>query len=82
MKGIPACQRFGKPVYGAKTGFGPFHVGDPVEKLAILGIEKSQDANGEVTTGTEEFRFRFTYGDGKITTMSYCYRDRGFMDAS
>ena len=58
---------------GAKAGFGPIHIGDPVEKLGIFGIEKPQPSAGEVTMGTNIYRYRFTYKDGKIDTMSYCF---------
>ncbi len=56
---------------GTKAGFGPIHIGDPVEKLGIFGIEKPESASGEVSMGTNVYRYRFTYKDGKIDTMSY-----------
>ena len=66
---------------GAKTGFGPIHIGDPVKKLTLIGVEVPQEPTGEIIAGNEEYRYRFTFDDGKISTMSYCYRDKGFIDA-
>ncbi len=67
---------------GAKVGFGPIHVGDPVEKLGIFGIEKPEPSSGEVTMGTKIYRYRFTYKHGKIDTMSYRYGVGGDFFAS
>lgn len=67
---------------GAKVGFGPIHIGDPVEKLGIFGIEKPALSSGEVSMGTKIYRYRFTYKDGKIDSMSYRYGvDRDFLPA-
>ncbi len=62
---------------GAKAGFGPIHIGDRVEKLGIFGIEKPQLPSGEVTMGTNIYRYRFTYKDGKIDSMSYRFGVNG-----
>ena len=58
---------------GAKASFGPIHIGDPVEKLGIFGIEKPQSSSGEVSMADRIYRYRFTYKNGKIDSMSYRY---------
>lgn len=58
---------------GTKASFGPIRIGDPVEKLGIFGIEKPQPSRGEVSMADRIYRYRFTYKDGKIDSMSYRY---------
>lgn len=58
---------------GTKASFGPIHIGDPVEKLGVFGIEKPEPSSGEVSLADRIYRYRFTYKDGKIDSMSYRY---------